>query len=152
MTFLIIGGLLAVALLAILGAILLGMSAQRSEKVQTNGVTTLSLPPPGSMPVAQQQPTMRLALDRNTRITQNLSSAAERSLRPTDEHQQPYALNGQFRELALELRTLHQEARDLERRLRNLSEIADRIEQTQNNQVSFAEEKRTQPPAESTTM
>ncbi len=42
MTFLIIGGLLGVAILAILGAVFLGVSEQRAEKTRTNGSYTIS--------------------------------------------------------------------------------------------------------------
>ncbi len=42
MTLLIIGGLLAVAILAILGAVFLGVSEQRAEKVRTNGSMPIS--------------------------------------------------------------------------------------------------------------
>ena len=52
---------------------------------------------------------------------------------------QQYALNGQFHELTVELQTLYQHAWELERRLRTLAEVADRIEKTQNNQIGIAD-------------
>jgi hypothetical protein len=73
-------------------------------------------------------------------IGQNPPPPAERSLRPTGDSQQQYALNGQFHELAVELQTLYQHASELERRLRTLREIADRIEKTQSNPIGAEEE------------
>ncbi|HEX9131054.1 MAG TPA: hypothetical protein VF844_02050 [Ktedonobacteraceae bacterium] len=148
MTLLIIGGLLAIALLAILGAVFLGMSEQRAEKARSNGGTVSSST--GTRPVMEQQPAVRRAVEQSAPTRQNTSPLAERSLVSTEESQHPYALNGQFHELAVELQTLYQHARELERRLRTLAEVADRIEKTQ-SQVITEEEIHTQPSSDSTT-
>jgi hypothetical protein len=79
-----------------------------------------------------------------------LPASTERSLHSTEINQQPYALNGQFHELAVELQTLYTHAWELERRLRTLAEVADRIEKTQSNQVGVEEEIHSQPSADST--
>ncbi len=150
MAFLIIGGLLAVALLAILGAVFLGISEQRAERARSNGGTTASST--GTRPVVEQQRAVSRGIEQRAPIRQNTSPLAERSLVSTEESQQPYVLNGQFHELAVELQTLYQHARELERRLRTLTEVADRIEKTQNNQIITEEESRTQPSADSTTL
>ena len=150
MSFLIIGGLLAVALLAILGAVFLGISEQRAESARSNGGTTASST--GTRPVVEQQRAVSRGVEQRAPIRQNTSPLAERSLVSTEESQQPYVLNGQFHELAVELQTLYQHARELERRLRTLTEVADRIEKTQSNQIITEEESRTQPSADSTTL
>ncbi len=133
MTLLIIGGLLAVAILAILGAVFLGVSEQRAEKVRTNGSMPISSS--SSIPSVEQPSTASRAAARTAPTRQNLPPIAESPLRSAGESQQQYALNGQFHELSVELRTLYQHAWELERRLRGLTEIAERLEETQSNQV-----------------
>jgi hypothetical protein len=147
-TLLIIGGLLIVALLAILGAVFLGMSEQRVARARTNGRANPSST--SSNPVIAQQPTENRQVEQATTIRQSMPSSIERPVRSTEINQQPYALNGQFHELAVELQTLYQHAWELERRLRTLAEVADRIEKTQSNQVVAEEEFHAQPSADST--
>ncbi len=148
MTLVIIGGLLAVALLAILGAVFLGMSEQRTNKAQTDGGANLSST--ATNPVLAQQSTENSEVEQSTAIRQSMPVSTERSLRSTQINQQPYALNGQFHELAVELQTLYQHAWELERRLRTLADVADRIEKTHSNQIGSEEEIHTQPSADST--
>ncbi|HXL38753.1 MAG TPA: hypothetical protein VN954_16290 [Ktedonobacteraceae bacterium] len=148
MTLLIIGGLLAVALLAILGAVFLGMSEQRADKARTNGGANAGSTSYST--VIAQQPTENRQLEQSTTIRQGIPSSTEKSVHSTEINQQPYALNGQFHELAVELQTLYQHAWELERRLRTLAEVADRIEKTQNNQIGSEEEIHSQPSADST--
>jgi len=145
---LIIGGLLLVALLAILGAVFLGISEQRADKARTNGSVTISSP--SSTPLVEQQSATSRATMRTAPVGQNPPPIAERSLRPTGDGQQQYTLNGQFHELAVELQTLYQHAWELERRLRTLAEVADRIEKTNNNQIGIEEEIHSQTSTDST--
>ena len=145
MTLLIIGGLLAVALLAILGAVFLGMSDQRAEKARANGNVTVSSS--SATPLVEQSSAASRATLSAAPTGQNPIPTAERSLRPTGDGQQQYALNGQFHELTVELQTLYQHAWELERRLRTLAEVADRIEKTNNNQIGTEEEIHTQSSA-----
>lgn len=138
MNILIIGGLLLLALVAILSAVLLALSEQRTANLRANGRAT----PRNSMPVAEQLQTASRPAAQTAPLRQNLPTTAESQL--------PYSLNGQFHELAAELRTLYQQAWDLERRLRSLTEIADRIEDIQSGQFSIEEEAHSQPTANST--
>jgi len=147
-TLLIIGGLLAVALLAILGAVFLGMSEQRADKARTNGGANAGSTSYST--VIAQQPTENRQLEQSTTIRQGIPSSTEKSVHSTEINQQPYALNGQFHELAVELQTLYQHAWELERRLRTLAEVADRIEKTHSNQIDIEEEINAQPSADST--
>ncbi len=149
MALLIIGGLLAIALLAILGAVFLGMSEQRADKARSNGGIISGST--GIRPVVEQQPAVNRAVEQSAPVRHNTSPLAERSLVPTEESQQSFALNGQFHELAVELQTLYQHARELERRLRTLTEVADRIEKTQSNQIITEEVRPSQTSADSTT-
>jgi hypothetical protein len=148
MTLLIIGGMLIVALLAILGAVFLSVNDQRANKSQANGNVIVSSP--GTVPLVEQPSAASPATEKTNPQRQNLPPTAERPFNSTTDGQQPYALNGQFHELTMELQTLYQHAWELERRLRTLAEVADRIEKTQNNQTGTETEIRTQSPADST--
>jgi hypothetical protein len=145
---LIIGGLLLVALLAIVGAVFLGISEQRADRARTNGGASLSSTT--TNPVLVQQSTENSEVEQSTAIRQSTPVSTERALRSTQINQQPYALNGQFHELAVELQTLYQHAWELERRLRTLADVADRIEKTQSNQIGIEEKTHAQHSADST--
>jgi hypothetical protein len=147
-TLLIIGGLLAVALLAILGAFLLSLSEQRAEKARSNGSVTISSS--NSTPLVEQPSAASRVTVRTTPVRQNLPATTERPFNPTGGGQQQYALNGQFHELAVELQTLYQHAWELEQRLRTLAEVADRVEKTNSNQIGTQEEFHIQPTTDST--
>lgn len=148
MNLLIIGGLLAIAVVAILVAVLLGMGEQRAEKSRINGgVTPVST---GTMPSVEQPATSSRAVERGD-STRQLPSLAEKPLQSVEEDQQLYALNGQLHELAAELRTLYQQAWELERQLRGLTEKADHIEEMRHNQFRIEEEEtHSQPLSDST--
>ena len=148
MTLLIIGGLLIVALLAILGAVFLTVSEQRAEKARNNGELRLSST--SASPMITQKLTENTAIEQSTATRQNIPSSTERSLRSTEVNQQPYAFNGQFHELTVELQTLYNHAWELERRLRTLAEVADRIEKTDTHQIGIEEEIHTPSSADST--
>jgi hypothetical protein len=147
-TLLIIGGMLIVALLAILGAVYLSVSDQRADKARTNGGANLSST--SYNPVIVQQKSENRQLEQTTTTRQSVPTLTEKPVRSAEINQQPYALNGQFHELAVELQTLYQHAWELERRLRTLAEVADRIEKTQNNQISTEEGIHAQSSADST--
>jgi hypothetical protein len=138
MTLLIIGGMLIVALLAILGAVFLSVSDQRANKEQANGNVIVSSP--GTVPLVAQSSATSPATEKTIPQRQNQLSTSERPLSTIGGSPQTYSLNGQFHELTVELQTLYQYAWELERRLRTLSEVADRIEKTQSNQVGLEEE------------
>jgi hypothetical protein len=147
-TLLIIGGMLIVALLAILGAVFLSVSDQRANKEQANGNVIVSSP--GTVPLVAQSSATSPATEKTIPPRQNQPSTSERPLSTIGGGQQPYALNGQFHELTVELQTLYQHAWELERRLRTLAEVADRIEKTNNNQIASQEEIHVQSSAENT--
>ena len=148
MTLLIIGGMLIVALLAILGAVYLSVSDQRADKARTNDGANLSST--SYSPVIAQQSTENRQVEQSTTLRQSLPTSTEKPVRSAEINQQPYALNGQFHELAVELQTLYQHAWELERRLRTLAEVADRIEKTNDNQSATQEEMHAQSSTEST--
>ncbi len=124
MNILIIGGLLGLAVLAILGAVLLGVGEDRAEKAQEKAQKELKeqqnspaapLPQPAvSQPAYQSVPTTPL-LSRPT-VTLPVSGVGE-----TTDGLSLADLNGQVREITSELRALAQRAGDLQLRLNILS-------------------------------
>lgn len=131
MNLLIIAGLLGLALVAILVAVLLGMSEQQAEKARAHNAT------------ASPAETGKVVTSDTPALPALSATTQKNALVDTDEQMLP-ALNGQFREFASELRSLHQQAWELEQRLRGMTEIVDRIENTRANQVSIEEETRSQ--------
>ena len=146
MTLLIIGAMLIVALLAILGAVFLSVSDQRANKAQAN--TNVTVSSPGTVPLVEQSSAAGPVTEKTILQRQNQTPTLERPLTTIGGGQQPYALNGQFHELTVELQTLYQHAWELERRLRTLSEVAGRIEKTHNDQTGIEEQIHVQPSAE----
>ncbi len=137
MNFLIVGGLLAFAVLAIVVAVILSISEQRSEKARVNAATT-SLP---TVPVMEQPAEVSRSVRRTVPLNrQDFPVAAEKPIRTSNDEQTLPALNGQFHEFAAELRSLYQQAWELEQRLHGLTEMVDRIEERQNNRISIEEE------------
>ena len=147
MTLLIIGGMLIVALLAILGAVFLSVN-DRTNKAQANGNVTVSSP--GIVPLVEQSSATSPATEKIIPQRQNQPPTSERPLSTIGGGQQPYTLNGQFHELTVELQTLYQHAWELERRLRTLSEVAGRIENTNSSQIGIEDEIDSQHSADST--
>src|ERR1700682_5998774 len=132
MNLLLIAGLLGLALVAILVAVLLGMSEQQAEKARANNATASPESAPATASPAESGKV----------VTSNIPTSAttqKNALVDTDEQMLP-ALNGQFREFASELRSLHQQAWELEQRLLGMTEMVDRIENTRANHISIEEE------------
>jgi hypothetical protein len=135
MNLLLIAGLLGLALVAILVAVLLGMSEQQAEKARANNATAS----PESAPATASPAETGKVVTSNTPTS---ATTQKNALVDTDEQMLP-ALNGQFREFASELRSLHQQAWELEQHLRGITEMVDRIENTRANHISIEEESRT---------
>ena len=131
MNLLIIGGLLAVGILAIIGAVLLGISEQRAEVSRRNSEPAPAIPV-SSNPTVKLQPEEEAA---NTRF-----AATETTLSTVDREHGLSRLNGQFHEMVGEIRSLHQQAQNLERRLGVLTEMVDHIERTQGNRTNIEED------------
>ncbi|HJT57135.1 MAG TPA: hypothetical protein VJ761_11620 [Ktedonobacteraceae bacterium] len=138
MNLLIMGGLFVIAAAAILGAVLLSISEQRAEKARANGVPT-SVATNISSP-AHNTSNSSGPLSRPAPTRQAGPVTIDRSFAARGDDQQVSALNGQFHELAAELRTLYQHAWELEQHLRVLTEAVDRIEHSQSGHFSIAEE------------
>jgi TolA-binding protein len=134
-SLLIIGGLFALGVVAILAAVLLGISEQRRENARANAASA-----PVSLPVEQH--TASLPPVSATMTTARPTIPLDRPTARLD-HEEPAALpalNGQFHELADEIRELHQQAWDLEQRLSTLTDTINRIERRQNGHTSIEEE------------
>jgi hypothetical protein len=109
---LIIGGLLVLAVVAILGAVLL------SRSDEANGAAAQTTP-------VLQAPTPAHDRAKSDPAPATAAAAANR--------QQASLLNGQFHEMAGEIRTLHQQAWQLEQRLSALTEMVNQLELTHND-------------------
>jgi hypothetical protein len=127
MNVLLIGGLLVVAAAAVIGAILLGRSDQGAEGTRS---TSGSHPPPFTE--SSQLVTRKLEDEPATAL-------AGRAKAREEERPLPF-LNGQFHELASELRTLHQQSIEFGQRLSTLTEIVDHLERTQAESASLEED------------
>jgi len=133
---LIIGGLLVVGVLAIVGAVLLSLSEQRAETTRRN-----------------QEPLPALSTNRNQTVKlrpadaeepANSRSVAEEDSLATFEGEKGLShLNGQFHEMASEIRSLHQQARNLEHRLGVLTDTVDHIERSRSGRTSVEEDTHT---------
>lgn len=147
MNLLIIGGLFAVAILAIIGIVLLSLSergaeAARKANVQSTTPTVAKTARPtvplntagnsghAELPVAKESVIQRRTFPRKGEAAS--TDHEEISLLPM--------LNGQFHEFVDELRDLHQQAWELEHRLSTLTQMVDRIERTQTNRISIEED------------
>jgi hypothetical protein len=157
MNFLIIGGLLIFALVAILVAVLLGMGEQRSENARAaeqsaiQPVVTAPTAPggpvaPAALATMEAPAEASQSLHRTVPLSQGLRLSAEQpsesmisaQLRPPSQpvqpapsnepHYAPSALNGQMHLFAEELRSLQQQAWELEQRLQGLSEMLDHLQ------------------------
>lgn len=140
MNLLVIGGLLGFAIVAILAAVLLGMGEQRAEKARANNA--IATPPATASPAARNK-----VVEGNTPARATLPAPMEKTAILNTEEQTLSTLNGQFREFASELRSLHQQAWELEQRLRGMTEMVGRIE-TRANQISIEEETSTRSQAD----
>lgn len=118
MNILIIGGLLGIAVLAILGAVLLGIREERVAKAP-------AISPASTLPATP-------ALTRATGQLPSLNEDERPVLRRTgqlvvpNEEERFIILQGQMHEITSELRSLAQKAGELEQRLNNLSEVIER--------------------------
>jgi hypothetical protein len=140
---LIIGGLLVVAAAAIIGAVLIGMSEQRTQRSRN-----ASLKQPTSTATSDLATHKLIEEPTTTTSRPNLPTTRESNLPSRGEDQRLSSLNGQFHELASEVRTLHQQASQLEQRLSILTEMVDHIERTQGGHFSIEEE--TSPTSDNT--
>ena len=134
MNLLIIAGLLGFAIVAILAAVLLGIGEQRAEKARANNAIV-------TPPATASSPARNKVVEGNAPARATLAAATEKTAILNTEEQTLSTLNGQFREFASELRSLHQQAWELEQRLRGMTEMVDRIE-TRANHISIEEEAR----------
>ena len=122
MNLLIIGGLLALGLLAIVGAVFLAMGERRAAAPSPSATarTTQPLKQPTGAPAAKMP--------------------ATKETLPAVREETPLVLNGQYHELANELHTLHRHAIELEQHLSALTEIADHLEHAQVGSISSQED------------
>lgn len=142
MNILITGGLLGLAVVAIIGAILLGMDEQRSKQEpkdtisghpETNAPSPRPkrvVPPARPTQIAQSPESAEMAP--TVPVTPLLTQPVEM---PTSQQHEPITdlgeLNGQVQEIAGEVRALAQQAGELEQRLNHLNMLIEGNQRTQ---------------------
>ena len=154
MNILIVGGLLILGIAAILGAVFLVISEQRKENAhftnpkQVSGMK--SAPPVTSSVPSEYKETVPPQQIAEATVTR--TGARSTSLTDLEGVQKLPALNGQFHELAAEIRSLHQQAWQLEQRLSVLTEMVDHVERSQDSHFDIEEEleEDTQQPSDNT--
>ena len=122
MNLLIAGGLLALGLLAIVGAVFLAMGERRAAAPSPSATARTTQP--------LKQPTGAAAA----------KMPATKETLPAVREETPLVLNGQYHELANELHTLHRHTIEFEQRLSALTEIAGHLEHAQVESVSIEED------------
>ena len=168
MNILLVGGLLLVGIAAILGAVFLAISDQRKETARANSLkldsdNRSSVPSAPTVPVvppAQKEPVPPSSTTATTATRPNRPSTGKSSLmldsRQDEGVEKLPALNGQFHELANEIRSLHQQAWQLEQRLSVLTEMVNHVEHSHeqdglyNVEEAEEEEQNTHIPSENT--
>lgn len=129
MNLLVPGGLFVVALLAIGGAFWMALGERQSNRAAQSVATDTIVPPSSSG--EQGEPAM--SAEQTSTSTEEeqdqFVSAPTRQLEDIESAGHSFSMfNGQFYELAAELRALHRESQDIERRLEALSALVNRIE------------------------
>ena len=122
MNILIIGGLLGLAVVAILGAVLLGIGEDRAEKTRKANEAAPAVLPQQAQYTQQEEP---VAAPLPVPLTPLITSTTGQ-LPALDQDEQIASLNGQVHEITSELRALAQRAGELEHRLSVLSEALER--------------------------
>ncbi|HEY6408203.1 MAG TPA: hypothetical protein VIY29_12120 [Ktedonobacteraceae bacterium] len=139
MNLLIFGGLLAFGLLALLGSVFLARGERQDGQAAAKAATV----PSPSATAKTTQPLKPLSDTPETPDTPAAKMPQTEETLPAVREETPLMLNGQFHELANELRTLHEYAIELEHRLSVLTGIVDHIEHTQANHINIEEEAET---------
>jgi hypothetical protein len=132
---LILGGLFALGIVAILVVVVLARSEHGQNKANANGTGVQAPSPVEPHPTSDPEVP---AISRSQRLTVPLDRTP--ILVGLDEQSASVRLNQPFHELANEIRALHQHAWDLEQRLSALTEMVDHVERVQNGHTSVEEE------------
>ncbi|MDQ2885002.1 MAG: hypothetical protein M3Y39_02855 [Chloroflexota bacterium] len=133
MNMLIIAGLIIIALFAIIGAVALVVSEEK-----TPAATQKTPAPSQTPPVAAAEPTVAA---QSTVVPEETKKELipVQSLPAVQDDARMAFVNGQFHELVTQLHTLHQQAQEIERRLSMLSQAADVIKRSQSPSFSIEE-------------
>ena len=136
MSTLIIGGLFALALLAIVGLAFLLRSEPRTPKVPVTRVDNEPLKMSETAQIASAGAPTQPGLP----APKEDIAPSVRTI-PLQQHVQRFPLaNGQFHKLSDELHALHTQAQEIEQRLSVLSEMIERIEHDQRQYTSVDED------------
>ncbi len=128
MNILIIGGLLGLAVIAILGAVLLGIGEDQAEKARKANDALLSQSSQTGQLAPSSPPSVARATGQLPAFIEEQQLTLHKSghLALPNEEERLTILNGQVHEITSELRTLAHKAGELELRLNDLSEVLER--------------------------
>ena len=135
MNMLIIAGLMIIALLAIIGAVALTVSGEK-----TPAATQKTPAPSQTTPVAAEPTTAPVAAEPTVAPEETKKELIPmQSLPAVQDDARMAFVNGQFHELVTQLHALHQQSQEIERRLSMLSQAADAIKRSQSPSFSIQE-------------
>ncbi len=162
MNILIVVGLLLVGIAAIVGVVLISFSDQRKETAHNSNLkqeheirASVPVAPPvqRTLPTEPKEVVPSKQLAEPTVTRPNHASTGRTSLTTLEGMQNLPTLNGQFHELANEIRSLHQQASQLEQRLSVLTEMITHLEGSQSGDFdpdNIDEDEQTHVPSENT--
>jgi hypothetical protein len=133
---LIIGGLVAVGVIALIGAILLALGEGRGASAATQVPTQTISAAPQTSASAPQAETQQVEDTRSTPETRDARPE------PVLEAPSPVYSNGQFHEAVIQLQMLHEQSKDLQARLGQLSEIVEHMEQRESDMLELSRARR----------
>ncbi len=144
---LIIGGLLGLAILALLGAVVLGMGEERAEKARQEEKIVPPPAPASSQPSQKTEVTLpstpmvtRATLPSEESESRTLELHRNNQLMVPDENEHHALLNGQVQRMTGELRALARKANELELNLSTLSEALEHQQQQRQHQVDSSDQ------------
>src|SRR6266567_298698 len=126
---LIIGGLVAVGVIALIGAILLSLGESSGTRATTQEPTQTIPAAPQASASAPQTETQQLEDTRSTPETRDARPE------PVLEAQSPVYSSGQFHEAVIQLQKLHEQSKDLQARLGQISETVEHMEQRESDML-----------------
>ena len=120
---------LVVGVIALIGAVLLALGEDRGANAATQ-VPTQTIPP---APQAEAQ---------QLEDTKNTLEARDAHSEPVLKEQPPVYSSGQFHEVVSQLQTLHEQSKDLQARLGQLSETVEHMEQRESDMLELPRARR----------
>jgi cytoskeletal protein RodZ len=137
---LIIGGLVVIGVIALIAAILLALAEGRSAKAVATQMPTQTIPA-ASQASASVSPTEAPRAE-DTRSTPEAHDVSPERAEPVQEARSSVYSSGQFHEVVTQLQKLHEQSKDLQARLGQLSETVDHMKQREADMLELPRARR----------